>query len=425
MTGASPKRPHLLVFEPEHRGHPLEWLQHLIRHGADAEPPIELTLAVAAELAAELQRAASRNPELCVRIIALPEAERAQSNHPSWPRAAMARWRTMRRLLRLTRADHGHFLTIDFMSLPLGLGLRLGRPVSGILFRPSVHYRRMTGDRPSSGERLRDFRKDILYRRMLRHPELTTMFSLDPYFAGYAASEYGGAGTVTWLPDPVPPGFAPGHGESQLAASFPPGRMAFLLFGVLTARKGVLTLLDSLARLPPDSASRVAVMAAGQVDPPIAGEVRRLTASLAGKNKALWFHLEDRYLSAGEIEALVSRADVVLAPYQRFVGSSGVLLWAAGRGKPVLVQDYGLLGRLAREHGLGLAVDTESPAGLAAGIEAMVRDGPDRYVDPRGMSAFAGARTAAIFASQILARALDVTTPRQAARAAFVKAQEA
>lgn len=421
MTGA----PHLLVFEPEHRGHPLEWMQHLIRCGSAAKPPIELTLAVAPELIADLSRTATEQGARAIRTIALPEAERAQCNHPSRPRAALARWRAMRRLLRLTGADHGHFLTIDFLSLPLALGLPIGRPVSGILFRPSVHYREMAGDRPSGRERLRDLRKHVLYGRMLRHPELTAVCSLDPYFVGYAARRYGDGGKVRWLPDPVPLRVVPDSVECGLAARFPPGRIAFLLFGVLTARKGILTLLDALDRLAPESASRVAVMAAGRVDPPIAGEVRRMTEALAGRIGAPWFHLEDRHLTAGEIEALVARADVVLAPYQRFVGSSGVLLWAADRGKPVLVQDYGLLGRLARDHGLGHAVDTARPAHLAAGIEALLRKGADHHAHPRGMLGFAGAHAYTAFAHEILACAIGVTAAQQTTPKAFVAAREA
>lgn len=424
MTSIGTRRGHLLVFEPEHRGHPLEWLQHLIRHGAETEGPIELTLAVAAELVAELRQTASEHADLTVSVIPIPEAERAQCNQPSLPRAAMARWRTMRRLLHLTRADHGHFLTIDFMSLPLALGLRLGRPVSGILFRPSVHYREIAGNRPSGGERVRDLRKHVLYRRMLRHPEVTAVLSLDPYFVAYAADRYGDRGTVRWLPDPVPRRIVPGARDRVLAARFPPDRLAFLLFGVLTARKGILALLGALAQISTASAARVAVMAAGQVDPPIAGVVQRMTESIAGRTDAPWFHLENRYLAAAEIEALVARADVVLAPYQRFVGSSGVLLWAADRNKPVLVADHGLLGRLARDHRLGLAVDTQSPAALAAGIEAIVREGVERHADPRAMRVFAQAHAHADFARGILACALPVTAPQQSTRT-LAEAQEA
>src|SRR3546814_9883678 len=84
------------------------------------------------------------------------------------------------------------------------------------------------------------------------------------------------------------------------------------------------------------------------------------------KRPDLWLHTKNRHLSRGEIDALVDRCDVVLAPYQRFVGSSGVLLWAASRGRPLLAQDYGLVGRLTADHGLGLTVDTTDVTPLTA-----------------------------------------------------------
>src|SRR3546814_5924618 len=40
------------------------------------------------------------------------------------------------------------------------------------------------------------------------------------------------------------------------------------------------------------------------------------------KRPDLWLHTKNRHLSSGEIDALVDRCDVVLAPYQRFVGRS-------------------------------------------------------------------------------------------------------
>ena len=84
--------------------------------------------------------------------------------------------------------------------------------------------------------------------------------------------------------------------------------------------------------------------------------------------------LAHRWLGDGEIAGLVRWSDVVLAPYQRFVGSSGVLLWAAAAGRPVITQDRGLLGELTRRHGLGTAVDTTDPAALAAAVAAAALD---------------------------------------------------
>ncbi len=57
---------------------------------------------------------------------------------------------------------------------------------------------------------------------------------------------------------------------------------------------------------------------------------------------------------------LLKRCDVVLIPYQRHVGSSGLLIWAASAGKPVITQDFGLIGALTRAYKLGQTVDTKN-----------------------------------------------------------------
>jgi glycosyltransferase involved in cell wall biosynthesis len=117
----------------------------------------------------------------------------------------------------------------------------------------------------------------------------------------------------------------------------------------------------------------------------------------------LWLHIEDRWLASGEIAALVEQSDVVLAPYQRFVGSSGVLLWAARAGKCVLAQDYGLVGRLVADHHLGLAVDTSDVRALARALATIVHQGPERFIDTQSASAFAAAHTARSFATSVFA----------------------
>ena len=97
----------------------------------------------------------------------------------------------------------------------------------------------------------------------------------------------------------------------------------------------------------------------------------------------------------------------MLAPYQRFVGSSGVLLWAARAGRPVLAQAFGLVGRLTREHRLGLVANSSDPAKLAAEIERMVDGGPQTFIDLSSAADFASSRTPDRFASQVLACADD------------------
>jgi glycosyltransferase involved in cell wall biosynthesis len=185
-------------------------------------------------------------------------------------------------------------------------------------------------------------------------------------------------------------------------AAFPAGRIGFLLFGYLAERKGPLVVLDALRQLAPDVAARTAVLFAGKVDPALRPALEQRRAALEREQPGLWLRIDDRRLESGELAAVVRQSDVVLAPYQRFVGSSGVLLWAALNGRPVLAQDYGLVGRLTREHRLGLSVDAGAPAEVAREIARMVSDGPTRFFDPQAAERFALAQTPERFAALVL-----------------------
>lgn len=388
----------LLIFEPDAQGHQREWLEHLIDHAGIAP---SATLWIVA--APELQRALAARLNDRVHLLILKPAEAALCRRASLLVSGFARWWLMRRYARRVKADACHFLALDHLSLPLALGLGVGgRRLSGILFRPSVHYGAIGSYSPSWPERLRDLRKTLLYRLMLRHRDLSTVLTLDPYFTRHAEIHYAGGQKLRSLPDPVYP-VGPVANDIDAAGYFPADRQGFLLFGYLTERKGILVLLDALARLRPETAAKVSVLLAGRLDPAIRDDVVARCNALTRSNPRLVLNLADRWFDGAELDALVLQSAVVLAPYQRFVGSSGVLLWAARAGRPVLAQDFGLIGRLVEDNRLGLTVDACDPASLAAGITRMVADGPTGFLDAAAAQDFAAQRTPRSFATAVYA----------------------
>jgi len=396
---------HALVFEPDSEGHPHEWLCHLIDFARRESPMRIVSFVVASTLYRELAARVDESQADHVRILPLSPTAARLCTHARLAVSGFARWWFMRRYLVRTGAQAGQFLSLDLLSLPLALGLGAGngRRVGGILFRPSVHYRLLGAYHPCRREWLRDLRKAALYRLMLLNRALGVVLTLDPFFPRHAARFYHAGAKVQAIPDPVHPTTPVTDGDRALAESVPPGRVAFLLFGHLTARKGTLTLLEALRLLPERTASRVAVILAGKIDPAIVGGVAALRANLERMQPDLALAIIDRRLSTGEIEALVERVDVVLAPYQRFVGSSGVLLWAARAGKPLLTQDFGLIGPLVRRYRLGLTVEADQPEALAAGIVRFVREGPQHFIDSQEARAFVARNTPDRFAELVFA----------------------
>jgi glycosyltransferase involved in cell wall biosynthesis len=397
------KRQKILVFEPDAEGHSLEWLEHLMAFVAEKADGTEICVLAAAGLCEALARSIPANAADRIRLVPLSARERRLCTVRMLSLAAFARWWTMRRHMRLSGAQLGFFLMIDLLSLPLALGFGMGgRRVSGILFRPSVHYGALGPYAPSRGERLRDVRKALLYRLMLRNPALSRVLSLDPFFPAYARAHYPHGDKVHELPDPAHPAVeltALAGGPDDFV---PPGKVGFLLFGYLAERKGPLAVLEALRRLAPTTARRVAVLFAGRVDPALRDRIGQICHELKTEQPDLWLRIDDRRLDRAELAALVRQSDVVLAPYQRFVGSSGVLLWAARAGRPVLAQEFGLVGRLTRDHGLGVAVDSSDPALLASEITRMVECGPATFIDRAAAERFAAAQTPERFASLVL-----------------------
>ncbi|MCW5568597.1 MAG: glycosyltransferase [Dokdonella sp.] len=393
---------HILIFEPDSEGHPREWLEHIAAF-ADAAPerPI-VSFVVAADVGAHMREYLRAADCGRIRVLSLRPLERRLCTVRFLTLAALTRWWLMRRYVRRTGAHAGHFLSLDYLCVPLALGLGLGGPqISGILFRPSVHYATLGPYRPNLGERLRDLRKALLYRLTLLNRHVAAVLSLDPYFPSYAGLHYRHGAKVHAIPDPAYPSI----GTCDRAEAVPARaaeRCGLVMFGYLSERKGLLVLLDALGRIGPKVAASIAVNIAGRIDPVLRGPVAERVRHIAVVRPELIVRLDDRWLPASELDCLVRASDVVLAPYQRFVGSSGVLLWAARTDLPLLTQDFGLLGRLVREHRLGLTTDTTDPDSLAHAIERMVTDGPRTFIEPCAARSFVAAHTSGGFASSVL-----------------------
>jgi glycosyltransferase involved in cell wall biosynthesis len=395
-------RRHVLVFEPDARGHAEEWLVHIARFVRNRQPPLRVTLAVPQMLAPRLRDIAVEI-ERDLEVLPLDQESCAPCLARPLARAAIERWRLMQSCLRSSGADHGHFLCLDAVSLPIALGWDMaGRSVAGVLFRPSVHYGAFKPGDERPREIVRDLRKRIMYPMMLGNPALEAVLSLDPYFVEYARKAYRHGDKVVELPDPAAiPTPVPSPGE-HVALRFPRDRSAFLLFGELTARKGIIELLQACQLLDDATAARVALIVAGRIAPELRAEVGHRVRALRRHRPELWIQVADRRLAEAEIAHTLMDCDVLLVPYQRFVGSSGLLVWAAMFQRPVITQDYGMLGQAVRDYGLGLAVDTTKPAEIAAALKRAIAGSAERLFDPEGARQFGTHRDGDFFAKRVL-----------------------
>jgi hypothetical protein len=239
---------------------------------------------------------------------------------------------------------------------------------------------------------------------MLRHRSVTTVFCLDGEFVKYARSRLRNWQKLKHLPDPVlyPASPLEIQAPPHWLHALPQTRTCFALFGALDDRKGILQTLDAIRLMGADITQQCSVVLAGRIDETIKRTFYRQLECVRATVPTIWIHVEDRYLESEEIICLLKVADVVLAPYQSFLGSSGVLYWAIGAGRPVITQDYGLVGALTRKHRLGLAVDTRKPSEIAEAMKACVGRAPQELCDLTAMRRLSELHTPAVFAETIL-----------------------
>ena len=143
--------------------------------------------------------------------------------------------------------------------------------------------------------------------------------------------------------------------------------LRFLLLGTIEHRKGQLTLLEAVRRLPPDVLDRSEFLIVGRPhDAKVAAEVR--TAAEASP------HIRFREtVGHNEAIALIQETDVMLCASSDETGPL-TLIEAMALGKAILSTKVGVVGENLIAEEEALFVEPGDAVGLAAAIQRLVRD---------------------------------------------------
>lgn len=388
---------HLLIFELEVVGHHPGYLHHLLRYWPDANTHLHFVVSPEFALQHEDVMQTPCRAQVTWEPITTAELQLYTASKRSLLRRTWVEWQLYRRYAQKSHADQGLIMYLDRFQLPLALRFFLPCQTSGIFFRPKFHYKQYNERALTTQERVNSLREQLLWRSALHHPQLKTLFCLDP-FAVEPLQALGGRSAVVHLPDPVEvhpqPAAAVTRLRQQLAIA--PARLIFLLFGMIDQRKGIYQVLEALQRLPAAQQSRLTLLLVGQLAEADKADVLRLIAALTA-DSALQIVVRDQYVNDAQIQCYFELADVVLALYQRHVGSSGILIRAAAAGKPVLASDYGLMGELVRQHKLGRTVDSTDPLVIANHISHLFCQPPEAMFDRIEAAQFATKNSASAF----------------------------
>jgi len=225
-----------------------------------------------------------------------------------------------------------------------------------------------------------------------------TLFSLDETAVSGLRSV--GFHRTIALPDPVAtPSEGVGGADIRTLYSIEAGRRVWTLFGVIDLRKGVRQVLEALSHMEASEVSQICLVLIGLQSEAVKDGLSEWSAAAVGKG--LQLVVDDRYVSMEECEAAIAGSDLVLAPYQNHVGSSGILVRAAAAGRPVLSQSYGLMGFNVNTYKLGLVADTQNPKALLVAMRQFLAESRAGF-NPIDAQGFANKNTPALYARTLL-----------------------
>lgn len=367
-----------MLFNTQSTGHHAEHVQHLLRHCEELRPSARLIPVVPPEMAENIQDDVEK-ARAEVEVLDGDEVQRVHSEQSRW-RRSLAEWTLAETYARRLGVDHCVLLDLNWFQFALGFSSAHDIPftLSGIYFFPFV---RLTPREHSGIEYLRQgvryVRKWAVAGWMMRNPKIEGVFVLnDPTAAEWLNERVdSSARRIESIPDPV---FALDSGETAGAFhdtyELDQDRHAFLFAGTISRRKGVIQTLEAFQKLEADEQRRCSLVLAGRLVDEVADEVALRVERLQQKTE-VEVRTEFRFLSDAELHQALAGCDVILAPYQRTEGSSGLLGHAAQVQSPVIGPHRGLIGELIDRYELGMTVDATRNEDVAQAVRVAITDG--------------------------------------------------
>ncbi|MGI0484471.1 glycosyltransferase family 4 protein [Pantanalinema rosaneae CENA516] len=406
----------IMLFDLYAGGHHPIYIQHLIKYWHEQSLNEQIDILVTPEVSQNHFDCVISNSDIdrqTVNIVTITPKEAKSLVPRTSPinRAfrALQEWILLWKYVRLRGTTHCLVMYFDSFQTPLALGLKLPCRISGIYFRPTFHYTKLPNYQPTRKETIQHWREKIILPRILMHPQLEKLFCLDPLVIKYIFHLDNQAKSI-YLPDPIP--FLRKINDYQIEQTkkvlgIETGRRIFLLFGAIDKRKGVYQLLQAIERLPKEYCQKLCLILAGQVE--IQAEQVHIEAQVAKACKLSNVQIIKlfKFIPDNDMSAYFQLADVILAPYQKHVGMSGIILLAAATSKPVLSSDYGLMGEIVRQNELGLAINSSSPEELEKALLRLLSEPLDNFCNPSKMHTFSQQYSPEKFSSIIFQNLLN------------------
>jgi len=278
-----------------------------------------------------------------------------------------------RRIRKTTKPDIVFLPYLDELAISVAFrGAPFGATKwSAIAMQPQFHYPEIGIVKEGSRGLLF---QGWIYRRILAEKNLTKLVIIDETLTPYLSKHFPElVDRVLYMPDPIEIPKVMNKKKAKTMLGLTVGRPVILVYGSITKRKGVDTLLAamSIEEFPKE------------VDVLIAGAQDQYVKSLLGMplGRALIesgrvYQINHR-LSKEEEALVFSAASYVWAGYKKYLRMSGIIVLAGRMKLPIIACDSGLVGWLTKKYASGILVDVMSEKSVSEGVKRLVSESSD------------------------------------------------
>jgi glycosyltransferase involved in cell wall biosynthesis len=401
----------IMLFDLATGGHHSSYIRHIVMYWCDEKLSANLHVVVSPHFIDEhsdIVNISIEHNQSQIKFIPITIEEYSDlMNKSSLLKRFFQEWNLYCKYASELKIEHSLLMYLDTLQMPIVFGRKSPCSFSGIYFRPTFHYQYFDNYVPSWKDSLIARLKKILLFCVLKNPQFKVLFCLDQFAIKYI-EKINIKNKSVYLPDPMQiyNDDKLKIEELKIRLGIDNSRKVFLLFGSLEIRKGIYELLEAINLLSSDTSKYLCFVLAGSIVSSEKLKIKSLVQEISD-NSPVQIITCDEFIPESEVHVYFQIADVILAPYQRHVGMSGILLLAAAAKKTILSSDYGLLGQLVRQYQLGITVDSTSPQAIADGIVKLSNDMPQNYSDIQMMDDFSKQYSYEKFSSVLIKNLFD------------------
>jgi glycosyltransferase involved in cell wall biosynthesis len=355
----SSKKRNILVYESEVTGHHVEFLVNIIKT-APINKSRHLFLLVKRETIPRLK--AHLQKGIKVTLLEIENFDFNFFNRSSLLQlSSFNEIRVLEVICKQHSVDRLMLMSMNKYQLALAMLIRKGDiQVRGIMFNPFIPLHRSSGFWRKLYLLAHNTRKILQYACMFNNQNIDRVFLLNDALSVNLLNQiFSRKRLFKLLVDPLP------YEVQKLNKRIPGAPKAdtsftFLMFGVMTPRKGVLEVLKAIKSGGETFQKKIVLRIVGEFSKKFPEWHSKVLLEVDWINDhldSINVDVVDKFVSFSELYGFLKDANCVLAPYINHSGSSGVIGHACVMERPIVVASGGLMADIVNEYRIGEIAD--------------------------------------------------------------------